>query len=119
MGMRMDGSNFCYAVSAIEWILTPGLIEETFKVVWLALRLHRTPSELPRTCCFGTLQAGHTNQCGCWHKLAQTPYHVFVCAIACGAGFECVENVDYVFKKNLGNPLAIALVRMPTSAMHM
>merc|ERR1712072_943257 len=94
-----NNTTLCQVKSALMWVLTPGLVEETFKAVWLFLRLYRNPEDLPRRCCLGVLPAAHSYDCGCWHKLAPTPYHVILCSLACGAGFECLENVFYVFCK--------------------
>merc|ERR1740138_1464487 len=86
-------------MAALMWVLTPGLVEETFKSVWLFFRLRRSSDDLPSTCCFCLPAAGPWD-CGCWYKLAPTPYHVFLCALASGAGFECLENGLYVFQKS-------------------
>jgi RsiW-degrading membrane proteinase PrsW (M82 family) len=89
----------CNIAAASMWILTPGLVEETFKAVWLFFRLRRSVDDVPATCCF-CLPASRSFNCGCWYKLAPSPYHVVLCAIASGAGFECMENVLYVFQKS-------------------
>lgn len=86
----------CNIGAALIWVLTPGLVEETFKAIWLFCRLRRSPEDLPGKCCF-CLPASRGYDCGCWYKLAPTPYHVVLCALASGAGFECLENLVYVF----------------------
>merc|ERR1719203_381104 len=89
----------CNTIAAIMWVLTPGLVEETFKSLWLFFRLRRSVADIPAKCCF-CLPASHGYDCGCWYKLAPTPYHVLLCALASGAGFECMENLLYVFEKS-------------------
>jgi len=89
----------CNAEAALMWVLTPGLVEETFKAIWLFCRLRRSPDDLPGKCCF-CLPAIRGFDCGCWYKLAPTPYHVILCAFASGAGFEVLENILYVFGKS-------------------
>jgi len=119
----------CEALAAVMWILTPGLIEETGKALWLFFRFRRSPDQLPSHCCLGIFPASHSYDCGCWYKLAPTPYHVVLSALAAGAGFECLENVKYVFVntdalERLGAPgggtlLEIAEMRCLTSGLHM
>merc|ERR1712070_693523 len=89
----------CTTEAALMWIFTPGLVEETFKSVWLFFRLRRGPEDVPAKCCLCLPSTG-AYDCGCWYKLAPTPYHVLLCALASGAGFECLENVFYVFSKS-------------------
>merc|ERR1740121_174288 len=110
------------------WILTPGLVEETAKGMWLFFRLRRSTSQLPGRCCFGLFRAFHHNDCGCWYKLAPTPYHVLLSALAAGAGFECLENVKFVFvdshalpRLSAGNSnmLSMAVARCVSSGLHM
>lgn len=92
----MQRTPACHVGAAAMWVLTPGLVEETFKSVWLFFRLRRGPEDVPRRCCL-CLPSFRAYDCGCWYKLAPTPYHVFLCALASGAGFECMENLVYVF----------------------
>eukprot|EP00929_Paragymnodinium_shiwhaense_P097879 TRINITY_DN59466_c0_g1_i1.p1 TRINITY_DN59466_c0_g1~~TRINITY_DN59466_c0_g1_i1.p1 ORF type:complete len:451 (+),score=16.99 TRINITY_DN59466_c0_g1_i1:39-1391(+) len=89
----------CKFAAAVMWVCTPGLIEETSKSVWLFFRLRKEPSDVPRSCCF-CLPSFRRYDCGCWFKLAGTPYHVMMCALASGAGFSCIENLLYVFGKS-------------------
>lgn len=120
----------CDAIAAVMWILTPGLIEETGKALWLFFRFRRGPDQLPSHCCLGIFPASHSYDCGCWYKLAPTPYHVILSALAAGAGFECLENIKYVFfntdalqrlGSNAGGSdlLQIAVMRCMTSGLHM
>eukprot|EP00928_Gymnodinium_smaydae_P015273 TRINITY_DN15613_c0_g5_i1.p1 TRINITY_DN15613_c0_g5~~TRINITY_DN15613_c0_g5_i1.p1 ORF type:complete len:467 (-),score=95.11 TRINITY_DN15613_c0_g5_i1:94-1494(-) len=112
----------CGVAAALMWVLTPGLVEETMKSVWLFFRLRRSEKELPSTCCF-CLPATGAFDCGCWFKLAPTPYHVLLCALASGAGFECVENAKYAFMSPMQNDAHdsanIAMMRILTSYLHM
>jgi len=127
--MKIEMNARCNALAELMWLLTPGLVEETFKSVWLFFRLRRGLEDLPGRCCF-CLPASRTYDCGCWFKLAPTPYHVLLCALASGAGFESFENLLYVFwnSRVFQNPgdtkaaqtvLAVGLSRLATSGMHM
>ncbi|CAK0877998.1 unnamed protein product [Prorocentrum cordatum] len=104
------------------WILTPGLIEETGKAIWLFLRLRKSLGDLPETC-FGCLPANTSRVfCG-WFKLAPTPYHVLLCSLAGGAGFECLENMKYVFSPSdrmpQESPVEVVFARALSSNLHM
>merc|ERR1712194_517810 len=70
----------CNVAAAVMWILTPGLVEETFKSVWLFFRLRRSVDDVPATCCF-CLPASRSFNGGCWYKLAPSPYHVVLCTM--------------------------------------
>lgn len=119
----------CAPRLALIWILTPGLIEETGKALWLFFQLRRSRAQVP-TKCLGCCPAKHSWDCGCWYLLAPTPYHVILCAFSAGAGFECLENIKYVFSnfgtmQHLSSPrgpakmIEVALSRCLTSGMHM
>jgi len=118
----------CTAVSAMMWILVPGLIEETGKAMWLFWRFRRSESDMPERCCFGLCGASGSSSCaGGWYKLASTPYHILLCALSSGAGFECVENMKYVFFNSVptaqdaspgGTLVQIAVARCITSGLH-
>jgi len=105
---------YCNVQLLFNNVLGPGLVEETFKAIWLFWRLRRGADELPDTCCF-CLPAKHSYDLGCWFKLAPTPYHVFLCALALGAGFESIENVMY----SLSGGAGVSLLRVATSGLHM
>lgn len=116
----------CVELSVLMWIAFSGLVEETSKAIWLFYRLRRYSNELPARCCclFPSSGCGGIN-CACWFLLAPTPYHVILCALSAGAGFEIVENLVYVFsKKSLydAHPLFHAeradLLRLSDSMMH-
>lgn len=120
----------CNVLAELLWILTPGLVEETSKSVWLFFRLRRSAEDLPGRCCF-CLPASSRHDCGCWFKLAPTPYHVLLCALASGAGFESFENLLYVFwnsgvfadpkdpKEAAQAMVTVAASRLAMSSMHM
>lgn len=127
LNMHLDAG--CTLAAELMWVLTPGLVEETFKSVWLFFRLRRGPEDLPSKCCF-CLPSTRAHDCGCWYKLAPTPYHVFMCALASGAGFESFENLLYVFDKSdvfrtphdpaAANMMQVtAFSRVAMSSMHM
>ncbi|CAE8599266.1 unnamed protein product, partial [Polarella glacialis] len=128
--MRIPMTLGCNSLAATMWILTPGLVEETGKALWLFLRLRRVAEDLPSSCCLGMFPARGSFDCGCWYKLAGTPYHVVLCALASGAGFESLENLKYVFMntdamKKMDDPhvrlvlLGTACARLLTSGLHM
>lgn len=121
--MEEPTSASCTAAAAVAWILTPGLCEETGKAMWLFFRLRRRAGDVPDFCCF-FLPARRGDHCGCacWYRLAPTPYHVILAALAAGAGFECAENLLYVFSSPAsaaGQQTSTALMRMFTSGLHM
>eukprot|EP00929_Paragymnodinium_shiwhaense_P071036 TRINITY_DN36089_c0_g1_i2.p1 TRINITY_DN36089_c0_g1~~TRINITY_DN36089_c0_g1_i2.p1 ORF type:complete len:455 (+),score=27.12 TRINITY_DN36089_c0_g1_i2:71-1435(+) len=153
MAVMMEATWRCNALAATMWVLTPGLVEETFKAIWLFFRLRKAPDDFPGDGCLGWDCAGlparyplfgpvlrfiaSLSDCRCWFKLAPTPAHVLLCAMACGAGFGCLENVMYVFCKTgtvtidtaVCRPdanmmqkkitaLTIASTRVATSALH-
>merc|ERR1711924_172407 len=58
--------------------------------------------DLPRRCCF-CCPATRNYDCARWYKLAPTPYHVVLSALASGAGFEIFENMMYIFSPIMHN----------------
>jgi len=108
----------CAASASAMWVLTPGLIEETGEAMWLFFRLRRRVEDVPAGCCCGAFGARPGGCCGCWYKLALTPYHVVLCALAAGAGFGVVENTKYVFS-GLLPAWELAVARVATSGLHM
>lgn len=103
-----DPALSCQVTQIFMWILTPGLWEEIFKGGWVLWRIKTKPwwSELAQDNC---VERRHTtsvprNICGCfptrcctcWWRLVETPEAVFLCAIASGAGFEAIENIQYM-----------------------
>lgn len=91
---------WCSVVSAIMWILVEGLVEETGKAMWLFWRLRRHERDMPRNCFFNQCSTlSGADCCGGFFKLAPSPRHVLLCALACGAGYQCLENVKYGFHR--------------------
>jgi len=108
----------CNSVLATMMILTPGLAEESFKAIWLFYRLRRRPEDLPSTCCC-ICPATRAFDCGCWFKLAPTPYHVILAAMASGGGFEVLENLIYVFVYGSADQkVTTGLARALSSGLH-
>jgi len=90
----------CGILSAFMWIMSEGLVEETGKAMWLFWRLRVTEGDLPRKCFFGQCSSRHAADCcGGWFKLAPSPRHVLLCALACGAGYDCLENIKHGFHR--------------------
>eukprot|EP00929_Paragymnodinium_shiwhaense_P079165 TRINITY_DN41174_c0_g1_i1.p1 TRINITY_DN41174_c0_g1~~TRINITY_DN41174_c0_g1_i1.p1 ORF type:complete len:447 (+),score=31.21 TRINITY_DN41174_c0_g1_i1:51-1391(+) len=87
----------CQMAIAAQTTFGPGLFEESLKAIWLFYRLRRQPADVPERCCCCFPSFGGVLSCRCWYKLATTPYHVLLCALSAGAGFECFENMLYVF----------------------
>lgn len=89
----------CQFAAALQNLLGPAVFEESLKAIWLFYRLRRSPADIPNKCCFcfPTWTDGCCCGCSCWFKLAPSPYHVVLCALATGAGFESFENMIYVF----------------------
>ena len=85
----------CEFLGFAAWLCIPGMIEETFKAVWFFFRLRRSVDDVPETCCCGMFFSQSSGDCGWWFKLAPTPQHVLLAAVAAGAGFEAVENLEY------------------------
>merc|ERR1712232_52051 len=83
----------CQIYQMLQWVLTPGLWEETFKAGWLMWRVktkpwwgrehnYEDPANLgiPKmTCCIFP-----TMVCTFWWRLLETPEAVFLCALAAG-----------------------------------
>lgn len=106
--------SWCQLWQICQWILTVGLWEETFKVVWILLRLRTQPlwvdsnatfcsrlngKAVPRTvcCCFPTVC------CTFWWRLAERPVTVFLCSVAAAGGFQAIENVQYMVRPILAS----------------
>eukprot|EP00931_Biecheleriopsis_adriatica_P043649 TRINITY_DN24949_c0_g1_i2.p1 TRINITY_DN24949_c0_g1~~TRINITY_DN24949_c0_g1_i2.p1 ORF type:complete len:590 (-),score=74.24 TRINITY_DN24949_c0_g1_i2:46-1815(-) len=118
-------SGTCVAKATLEWILTPGIVEESLKFVVLlrlvtsleeavnSRALTRCPrmSEIPGFVC-----------CGWFLKLAPSPIAVVLCGMAVGGGFSAMENVGYI---NSAKPevfatgdLMPAAARLFSAALH-
>ncbi|CAE8636966.1 unnamed protein product, partial [Polarella glacialis] len=84
-------------VNVVQWILTAGIIEESFKFVAL-LRLRPSPGKVFET----------ANRCCCkipflpraWFlRLADSPLAVALCGVAAGGGLATTENFMYIFSQ--------------------
>ncbi|CAK0861521.1 unnamed protein product [Prorocentrum cordatum] len=112
-------SGKCMMINVVQWILTAGIIEESFKFVSL-LRLRPTP---------GKVRAG-LEWCRCrvpglprawWMRLADSPLAVALCGVAAGGGLadeldRAQESLDKAFKDN---DLESAYGRIAASFAHM
>jgi len=116
-------SGRCMIVNVVQWVLTAGIIEESFKFASL-LRLRPSTSEIRD----GADQCG----CGCWFlprgwwmRLADSPLAVALCGVAAGGGLATSENFMYIFssesiEKAFGqNDLESAYGRIAASFAHM
>mmetsp|Transcript_48716 Transcript_48716/g.150444 ORF Transcript_48716/g.150444 Transcript_48716/m.150444 type:complete len:415 (-) Transcript_48716:144-1388(-) len=115
--MKIPPTFECNTKASMMWVLCPGLIEETGKALFLFYRLRRRCEDIPARCCCDLFRAAPASCCGWWYKLAPTPYHVILCALAAGAGFECIENVLYVLAGSK-DALQVAVARAITSGLH-
>ena len=71
-----DGTVACNINLAMQWVLTPGLIEEASKAVWLRVWLWLT-------------------------DVKPHPAAILLCGMSLGAGFETAENLRYAFPTGL------------------
>lgn len=91
-------SGKCMMINVVQWILTAGIIEESFKFASL-LRLQPTPGKI----------ADGVKRCGCgfggllprawWMRLADSPLAVALCGVAAGGGLATTENFMYIFSQ--------------------
>uniref|UniRef100_A0A7S1FJ68 Uncharacterized protein n=1 Tax=Noctiluca scintillans TaxID=2966 RepID=A0A7S1FJ68_NOCSC len=115
-------SGKCVMINVVQWILTAGVIEESFKFFGL-LRLRSS---------MGKVQAGINRfRCrfcgrrGWWMKLADSPLAVALCGVAAGGGLATTENFMYIFsgesvdKAFSENDLESAYGRIAASFAHM
>jgi len=96
-------SRRCVFVNMVQWILTAGIIEETFKFASL-LRLQPTRAKIQanlhrrrcgdrwRSCC-GLLPRAWVL------RLADSPISVALCGVAAGGGLATTENFMYIFSQ--------------------
>lgn len=117
-------SGKCMMINVVQWILTAGIIEESFKFASL-LRLRKsiaTVQDAAKRCgcgCFGLLPKVWIN------RLADTPLAVALCGVAAGGGLATTENFMYIFsqesiEKAFGeNDLESAYGRIAASFAHM
>jgi len=54
----------CEVLGAAAWLGIPGVIEETFKAIWLFYRLRRSDADVPTTCCCGGCWSTSSRDCG-------------------------------------------------------
>jgi len=116
-------SGKCMMINVVQWILTAGIIEESFKFASL-LRLRPSPSKVRaglewcRCKCPGIPKAW-------WMRLADSPLAVALCGVAAGGGLATTENFMYIFsqesiEKAFGeNDLESAYGRIAASFAHM
>eukprot|EP00933_Yihiella_yeosuensis_P027792 TRINITY_DN2164_c1_g1_i1.p1 TRINITY_DN2164_c1_g1~~TRINITY_DN2164_c1_g1_i1.p1 ORF type:complete len:394 (-),score=54.55 TRINITY_DN2164_c1_g1_i1:61-1242(-) len=90
-------SGKCMAINVVQWILTAGIIEESFKFVAL-LRLRPDAGKVAQA----------ANCCRCklpfipraWFlRLADSPLAVALCGVAAGGGLATTENFMYIFSQ--------------------
>ncbi|CAE7573465.1 unnamed protein product [Symbiodinium natans] len=88
-------STRCIMTNAVQWVLTAGIIEESFKFASL-LRLRPSPSKV--------LQGVAGCRCRlpglpkAWYmRLADSPLAVALCGVAAGGGLATTENFMYIF----------------------
>jgi len=88
---------WCTAVASLEWVLTPGLVEEGAKALVL-LHLHTTVTGAARSRWAGRLRKKLWS--GLVTPVADNPWAFTVCGVAIGGGFATAENVWFVFLKD-------------------
>lgn len=118
-------SGGCVAKANLEWVLTPGIVEESFKFMVL-LRLVTSLEEAMKSKALTRFPRMSTISCmpccGWFLKFAASPAVVVLCGMAAGAGFGSLENVQYIAKlsgvvKATGSILP-ASVRIFTAMLH-
>eukprot|EP00928_Gymnodinium_smaydae_P078711 TRINITY_DN62802_c0_g1_i1.p1 TRINITY_DN62802_c0_g1~~TRINITY_DN62802_c0_g1_i1.p1 ORF type:complete len:386 (-),score=68.78 TRINITY_DN62802_c0_g1_i1:230-1387(-) len=116
-------STKCIMVNVVQWILTAGVIEESFKFASL-LRLRPTLGKISRAarrvgCAVPGLPRGWVL------RLADSPLAVALCGVAAGGGLATTENFMYIFShESIGkafgeNDLESAYGRIAASFAHM
>ncbi|CAK9079297.1 unnamed protein product [Durusdinium trenchii] len=118
-------SGGCIAKANLEWVLTPGIVEETSKFIVLT-RLVTSLEEAMNSRALTRWPRSSTTSCmpccGWFLKMASSPAVVVLCGMAVGGGFGSLENVQYIAKisglvKQLHNILP-ATVRIYTAILH-
>lgn len=108
----------CVAKAWAQWIFSPGLVEEGFKVMCL-LRLCTSLQEAAESKCLQRCPRSSERSwcvtCGWFLKLAPSPASVVLCGMAVGGGFSSVENIKYDFQ---AGDVSIALLRLVSASMH-
>ncbi|CAE7481335.1 unnamed protein product [Symbiodinium natans] len=94
-------SSSCIIKASVQWILTPGIVEESLKFVVLT-RLVTSVEEAVKSRALTRCprMSGYSGMpcCGWFLKLAATPVVVVLSGMAVGAGFGTMENLDYIKK---------------------
>jgi len=117
-------SGRCILVNLAQWILTAGIIEESFKFACL-YRLRPSAAAIR-----AGLTRRHGRQCGVfagawWMRLADSPLAVALCGVAAGGGLATTENFMYIFSQEsihkafVENDLETAYGRIAASFAHM
>lgn len=116
-------SGKCMLINVVQWILTAGIIEESFKFVSL-LRLRPTARQVNTTLASCRCKCPGLHKAW-WLRLADTPLAVALCGVAAGGGLATTENFMYIFsqesiEKAFGeNDLESAYGRIAASFAHM
>jgi len=108
----------CVGRAWLQWILTPGVIEESMKAACL-LRLCTTIEKAARSHCLRACPRSSENSnfvcCAWFYKLAPSPVSFVLCGMAVGAGFATMENVDYIARMP---DVASASLRLFSAMLH-
>ncbi|CAJ1336134.1 unnamed protein product [Effrenium voratum] len=115
----------CVGKAALEWILTPGIVEESLKFVVLTrlvTSLEEAVNSQALTRCPRMSMWPGLPCCGWFLKLASSPALVVLAGMSAGAGFGSMENVQYIAKlsglvKATGD-IGPASVRVFTAMLH-
>lgn len=91
----------CLFKATVEWILTPGVVEEGLKFVVLT-RLVTSVEEAVKSRALTRFprMSGASGMpcCGWFLKIAASPVVVVLSGMSVGAGFSYMENIDYLAK---------------------
>lgn len=89
-------SGKCMAVNMVQWILTAGIIEESFKFCSL-LRLRPSTNKVRAGAQRCGVSFGGLVPRGWWMRLADSQLAVALCGVAAGGGLATSENFMYIF----------------------
>jgi len=87
----------CILMNVVQWILTAGIIEESFKFLSL-LRLRPTYREIQDGIEGCRCRLPFTGR-GWWMKLGDCRLAIALCGVAAGGGLATTENFMYIFSK--------------------
>lgn len=110
-------------INVVQWILTAGLIEESFKFVSL-FRLRPTASKIRAGAAWCICKCPGLPRAW-WLRLADTPLAVALCGVAAGGGLATAENFMYIFSQEsmdkafMENDFEMAYGRIGASFAHM